>query len=123
MDLASLILGVVGVLLAFYFGIRSLLQSQNLEGLQEALKAYNQGVYNDVWRIGHVAGAASESDDLEATHQMTHSIGEMSHLIRHHVVAFSNRHTGFTPSYQSAWDPKPLPLEPPRGWWNKFFQL
>ncbi len=50
--------GIVGVAGTFYFGIRSMFQSSDFETLQRALRAYNQALYNNLWRMGENAEQA-----------------------------------------------------------------
>ena len=51
MDTTSLIVGIAALLLTCWFGIRSMFQSLDREALQSALRAYNQALYNNLWRV------------------------------------------------------------------------
>ena len=39
------------------------------------------------------------------------------------LVAFSKEHAHFSPSYEPAWEPKPVSAEVPRSSWRRFFLL
>ena len=117
------LLSVLGLSGTFYFGIRSLFQSSDFEMIQRSLRAYNQALYNNLWRMGDHAEQVLKATDLAEAQQLSRGIADMSQNARHMLVAFSKEHTQFIPSYEPAWEPTPLAAEPPRPWWRKFFQL
>lgn len=117
------IVGVGGVLLTVWFGLRSMFQTQYLEGLEKALRAYNQGMYNNLWRIGEGAERALKVGSLVEAQQFAKGVAEISQTARHTLLAFSKEHTRFVPFHEPAWEPAPLVPEPPRNWWQRFFRI
>jgi hypothetical protein len=87
-DATSLIIGIFALLLTAWFGIRSMFQSLDREALQTALRAYNQALYNNLWRMGDNAEKALEASPTEAQ-QLAKGIADMSQTARHTLVAFS----------------------------------
>jgi len=70
--MVTLTLAILSVglgLLSAWFGLRSMFQSQYLETLQSALRAYNQALFNSLWRIGDNADRALKADDLAGAQQ------------------------------------------------------
>jgi hypothetical protein len=121
MDL-GLAVGIIGVVIAFYFGVRSLFQQSDLEALQRTLRAYNQAMYNNLWRMGQNSETLLKAEDLNEAKQLARGIADMSQSARHWVVAFSKEQVRFTPSYEPAWEPKePAPLEGKSLWRQLFF--
>ena len=116
-------LAVLGLLGTFYFGIRSLFQSSDFEMIQRSLRAYNQALFNNLWRIGENAERALRASDLAEAQQLSRGIADMSQTARHLLVSFSKEHTQFVPFYEPAWEPAPLTPEPTRPWWRKLFWL
>jgi len=112
MEATTLTIG--GLLLSCWFGIRAMFQSFDREALQSALRAYNQALYNNLWRMGDNAEKALKTVNLTEAQQLARGIADMSQTARHTLVAFSKEHTRFNPSYEPAWEPKPLLPEPPR---------
>ena len=117
------ILGIFGLVGTFYFGIRSMFQSSDLEALQGALRAHTQGMSNNLWRMGDNAERALKSTDLNEVHHLSRGIADMSQTARHALNAFGKEHARFRPFYEPAWEPKPLPPEPVRSWRKRFFWL
>jgi hypothetical protein len=78
----GLLIGVVGLLLSAWFGIRSIFQSQDIEALQKALRAYHQGMFNNLWRIGGNAEDALKVDSPRAGVDSRHS-GHVSNCSAH----------------------------------------
>jgi hypothetical protein len=123
MEIPFDVLGAVGLAGTFYFGIRSMFQSSDFEALQHALRAYNQGIYNNLWRMGENADLALKTSSLTEAQQLCRGIADMTHTSRHTLVAFSKEHGQFCPVYESAWEPKPLTPQSTRSWWRKVFWL
>jgi hypothetical protein len=117
------IVGVGGVLLTGWFGLRSMFQTQYLESLEKALRAYNQGMYNNLWRIGEGAERALKVDSLAEAQQFAKGVAEISQTARHTLLAFSKEHTRFVPFHEPAWEPAPLAPEPSRNRWQRFFRI
>lgn len=126
MNVLTLMLGILSAglsILSAWLSVRSILQSQHLEGLQTALRSYNQGLYNSIWRIGDNADRALKADNLAEAQQLARGIGDMSHTARNVLIAFSREHARFIPEYEAAWDPNPLGPEPARSRWRWLFRL
>jgi hypothetical protein len=119
-DIIIAILGVVGT---FYFGIRSMFQSSDIDALKRALRANSQGLYNNIWRMGDNADKALKSVILPEAQQLAKGISDMSHTARQMLVAFSREHARFTPEYEPAWEPKQVSPEVQQNWWRRFFLL
>lgn len=117
----GLIVGVIGGLLAIYFGIRSLFQDSDMEALQRALRAYNQAMYNNLYRMGQRGEAILQVNELKDAHQGAAGISEITQAARHWVVAFSKEHAQFVPFFEPAWKPKPLPAQEPQAFWRRIF--
>lgn len=114
--------GISGVVGTFYFGIRSMLQSGDFESLQRALRAYNQGLFNNLWRIGGNAEQTLKTANLEEAKLLAKGIADMSQTARHTLIAFGAEHALMKPFYEPAWEPVPLaPAQKP--WYRKFFGL
>src|ERR1019366_1522425 len=108
------VIGIFGVVGTFYFGIRSMFQSSDFESLQRAVRANNQGLFNNIWRMGGNAEQALKTMDLNEAKQLARGIADMSQTARHTLVAFSKEHARFVPSFEQAWEPKPLAAETAR---------
>ena len=109
MEMSLAVLGLLGTL---YFGIRSMFQSSDFEALQRALRAYNQALYNNLWRIGENAEGVLKTNDPVRVKQLAQGVADMTQTARHMLVAFGKEHARFVPSFESAWEPKPLAPEP-----------
>jgi hypothetical protein len=124
MDVVGVVFGVIGVLLAAYFGIRSLFQSSDMEALQRALRAYNQAMFNNLTRIGgrgeEILKLDELKDDLKEAKRFATGITEMTQAARHWVNAFSREQAQFVPSYEAAWEPKELPPQAPKRFLRRF---
>jgi hypothetical protein len=114
--------GAVGVAGTFYFGVRSLLQSEELESLRIALRAYNQGLYNNLWRMGGHAEEALKVKTFEEAKLLSQGIADMSQTARHTLVAFGEEHALKKPYYEPAWNPVPLPPAK-KSFYKRFFGL
>jgi len=121
MDVTSLIITIVAFLVTCWFGIRSMFQSQDREALQSALRAYNQALFNNLWRMGDSAEQALKSPNLTEAQQFAKGIADMSQTARHTLIPFSREHTRFILYYEPAWEPKPLPPEPKRSLSRRLF--
>jgi hypothetical protein len=108
----NLIITIASLLLSVWFGLRSMFQSQDREALQTALRAYNQALYNNLWRIGDNSDRALKANNLAEAQQLARGIADISHTARNMLIAFSKEHTRFNPSYERAWEPNPLGPEP-----------
>ena len=112
LDVVSLIVGIFGIIVGVYFGLRSMFQSQDIEALQTAVRALSQGMFNNIWRMGANAENAEKASDWAAALRLVRGIADMSQTARQTLIAFSREHTGFCPSQEDGW--KPLPVGPPR---------
>jgi hypothetical protein len=115
-------IGVAGVVGIFYFGVRSLLQSGDLESLQRAIRAYNQGLFNNIWRMGGNAEQALQATTLEKAKLFAKGMADMSQTARHTLVACGAERVLMKPFYEPAWRPEPLPPAP-KPWSRKIFGL
>jgi hypothetical protein len=86
----------------------SLVQARDHRALQTALRAYNQGLYNNIWRMGGNAEQALKTESLEEAKLLSKGVADMSQTARHILVAFAREHTGVTPFQDPAWDPLPV---------------
>jgi hypothetical protein len=116
-------LAVLGLIGTFYFGVRSMFQSSDFEMIQRSLRAYNQALFNNLWRMGENAERALKANDLAEAQQLSRGIADMSQTARNMLVSFSKEHTRFVPFYEPAWEPRPLEAAPERPWWRVFFRL
>jgi|SRR5208282_876045 len=116
------VIGAAGVVGTFFFGIRSMLQEGELESLRIALRAYNQGLFNNLWRMGGHAEEALKVKTFEEAKLLSQGIADMSQTARHTLVAFGEEHALKKPYYEVAWDPKPL-APAPKPWYKKLFGL
>jgi hypothetical protein len=107
-------LEIFGLVLSAWFGIRSMFQSLDREALQTALRAYNQGIYNNLWRMGANAETVTTTENLAQAQRLAQGIADMSQTARQTLIAFSREHARFIPLQEAAWDPNPLGPEPKR---------
>jgi hypothetical protein len=121
MNATSLTIGLIGLLVTCWFGFRSMFQSLDREALQSALRAYNQALYNNLWRMGDSAEKVLESANLTDAQRLAQGIADMSQTARHTLVAFSKEHTRFNPFYEPAWEPKPISPESERSLLRRLF--
>jgi hypothetical protein len=121
LEIIGITIGFFGLLGTLYFGIRSMFQSSDFEALQRALRANSQGLFNNLWRIGANAEDALKTDDMIKAQQFARGISDISQTARHTLVAFSKEHAHFSPSYEPAWEPKPVSPEAPRSSWRRLF--
>lgn len=117
------IVGVIGVILAVYFGVRSILQSQEMETMKRALRANNQAAFNNLWLVGALADNLLKSDDLHVVKQFASQINGISHSGRHWIVSTSKEQVLFKPFLEPAWKPEPLPPQRPKSFWKHVFFL
>ncbi len=122
-NVVSVAIGIFGLLLALWFGIRSLFQSQDLEALQKATRAYNQGLFNNIWRMGANAENALKAPTEAAARELVRGIADMSQTARQVLIAFSREHTRFVPYQDEAWQPRSLEPEPPKKLWRRLFRI
>jgi hypothetical protein len=123
MNAIGLVIGVVALLVTCWFGMRSMFQAQDREALESALRAYNQALFNNLWRIGANAEQALKSSNLVEIQQLARGIADMSQTARHTLVSFSKEHTRSIPSFEPAWDPKAPPPEPTRSLLRRLFWI
>jgi hypothetical protein len=116
------VVGAAGVVGTFYFGVRSLLQSGDFESLQKALRGYNQGLFNNLWRMGENAEQTLKASSLEEAKLLAKGIADMSQTARHTLVAFGAEHALMKPFYEPAWEPKAL-KPAPKPWYRSIFKL
>jgi len=102
---------VFGVL-SLFLGVLSVCQAIARKDQQRALRAYGQGMYNQLWRMGASAEALLRSDDLNEAKLRGTGINEVSQAVRNGVIAFSREHAGFVPYHEPAWEPRPLERRP-----------
>jgi hypothetical protein len=109
MEVIGIILGIVGIVVALYFGIRSLFQSNDMEHLQSAFPVNSQGMYNNLGRMGASAAELKSAADLHEAIRLATAIHEMSQAAQNWVIAYSKEYAQFVPYGDPAWDPKQLP--------------
>jgi hypothetical protein len=103
------VVGILGILVAAYFGLRSMFQSSDMEALQRAVRANNQAMFNILWRIATQCNVLLRRDDLTVeTKQFATGINEATIAARSSLVAFSREHAQFIPIFELAWAPKGL---------------
>lgn len=121
MDVGSL-LGIVGVFVGIYFGVRSVFQSSDIESLQRAQRANTQAMYNHFWRIATISTRVGRRD--EEDRQIAIAMNEITIAARTQLIAFSREHTLFIPTFEAPWEPIEIPpLERPRPLWRRLFFL
>jgi hypothetical protein len=123
LDVIGIVVGSLGVLGTFYFGIRSMFQSSDFESLQRAVRANNQGLFNNIWRMGGNAENALRADDFNEAKHLVQGVADMSQTARHTLIAFSKEHVRFVPFLEEAWNPQPLPVEAKKSFWRRLFWL
>jgi hypothetical protein len=121
--IAGFAVGIIGGVLSVYFGLRAVFQSQDLENLQTALRAYNQGLFNNLWRMGENAERGVVAQTLGLAQQECKGVADMSQTARHTLIAFSKAHSLYIPTKEEAWKPGPLPELPERSKVRKFFRI
>jgi hypothetical protein len=117
------IVGIIGIFLAVYFGVRSILQSQEMETMKRALRATNQAAFNNLWRMGALADDLLKSDDLHVAKQFASDINGMSQSGRQWITSTSKEQVLFKPFFEPAWKPEPLAPQKPKSFWRKAFVL
>lgn len=121
---AGLVVGLVGIFVAIYFGVRSMFQSSDMEALQRALRVNSQAMFNHLNRIGGRSNNLLGRADLTGeTREFVTGINETSIAARQWLVAFSREHAQFVPTSEIAWEPLQLPPERPRPFWRRAFFL
>jgi hypothetical protein len=124
MDVVGIVLAILGILVAIYFGVRSMFQSSDMEDLQRAVRVNSQAMYNHLWRIGGRCNVLLQRDDLSVeTRQFVTGFNETSIAARSWLVAFSREYAQFVPKFEVAWEPLELPPERPRPLWRRLFFL
>src|ERR1700751_1098129 len=99
-------LAIVGILVAAYFGVRSMFQSSDMEALQRALRVHSQAMFNHLNRIGGRSNNLLQRDNLTVeTREFVTGINETSIAARAWLVAFSREHAQFVPKSEIAWEP------------------
>jgi len=120
----GILLGIVGILVGIYFGVRSVFQSTDMEALQRAQRANTQAMYNHFWRIATLSTRIGSRDDSNVeARQIAIAMNEITIAARTQLVAFSREHTLFTPIFEVPWKPIEIPLERPRPLWRRLFFL
>lgn len=121
----GILLGIVGILVGIYFGVRSVFQSSDMEALQRAQRANTQAMYNHFWRIATLSTRIGSRDDSMAeSRQNAIAMNEITIAARTQLVAFSREHALFVPIFEVPWEPIQIPpLERPRPLWRRLFFL
>jgi hypothetical protein len=122
-SLFSLVVGIAGLALSAYLFLRSMQQTEDFAALRTAAQTFSQFTFNSLWRIGDKADKASATESLPDAHGFAQGIGDMSHISRNALLAFSRDYIQFVPSYEAAWEPhglEPLPKPTP---WRRFLLL
>jgi hypothetical protein len=78
---------VFGVL-SLFLGVLSVCQAIARKDQQHALRAYSQGMYNQLWRMGASAEALLGCNDLNEAKRLATGINEVSQAVRNAVIAF-----------------------------------
>lgn len=118
-------LAIVGIVIGFYFGMRSVFQSIDMEALQRALCAESQATFNLFWRIATLTNRIGGGDDPVIQAKGTaREINEITIAARTHLVAFTREHIGFVPKYEVPWEPIQVgTLKRPKPFWRRVFLL
>jgi hypothetical protein len=112
MEVLGIILGIVGILVGVYFGIRSMFQSSDMEFLQKALRANSQATYNHLGRMGASAQELKSATDLQKAKELATGINEVSQAAQSSIIAFSREHAQFVPRGEPPWEPEPVARGP-----------
>jgi hypothetical protein len=125
MEMLGILLGIVGILVGIYFGVRSVFQSSDIEVLQRAQRANTQTMYNHFWRIATLCSRIGSGDDaIVEARRIGTAMNEITIAARTQLVSFSREHNLFIPIFEEPWKPiEILPLERPRPLWRRLFFL
>jgi hypothetical protein len=104
-------------ILSAFFGVVSVCQAIARKDQQRALRAYGQGMYNQLWRMGASAEALLACNDLSEAKRIATGINEVSQAVRNAVIAFSREHARFVPYSEPQWEPRQLP----QPFWRRIF--
>jgi hypothetical protein len=118
----GLVFSIAGFLGTVFFGVQSLAQSIERKAQERALRAYSQGMYNTLSRMGAGAEALLRSNDFNEAKQVAMGVHEVSQAARNWVIAFSKEHAQFAPYAEAAWDPSEVPPQP-RPFWRRILML
>jgi hypothetical protein len=122
----GILLGIVGILVGIYFGVRSMFQSSDIDALQRAQRANTQAMYNHFWRVATLTSRIGKTgdDSIIGARQVAMAINEITIAARAQLVAFSREHAQFIPIFEDSWKPIEIPpLELPRPLWRRLFFL
>ena len=122
----GIVLGIVGIFVGIYFGVRSVFQSSDIDALQRAQRANTQAMYNHFWRTATLTTRIGKTpdDSIVEARQVAVSINEITIAARTQLVAFSREHAQFIPVFEEPWKPIEIPpLELPRPLWRRLFFL
>lgn len=125
MEMFGTLLGILGILVGIYFGVRSVFQSSDIEVLQRAQRANTQTMYNHFWRIATLSHRIGSGDDpIVEARKIATAMNEPTIAPRTQLVSFSREHNLFVPIFEEPWKPiEILPLERPRPFWRRLFFL
>jgi hypothetical protein len=123
--IVGILIGIVGTLIGAYSGVRSMLQSNDIEALQRAQRANTQAMYNHFWRLGTLCNRiGGGADPIVQAKETTTAMNEITIAARTQLVAFSREHAAFIPIFEDAWKPIEIPpLERLRPLWRRLFFL
>jgi hypothetical protein len=99
----------VGLWLTLVFGVISLFQTLSIHSLRQAIRAYNQGMYNSIFRMGANAEEALKSNNADQVRRLTQGVVDMSQTARLTLVGFGRVHANAVPFKEHGWQPVPMP--------------
>jgi hypothetical protein len=125
MEMLGILLGMFGILVGIYFGVRSVFQSNDIEALQRAQRANTQTMFNHLWRIATLSSRIGSGDDpIVEARKIATAMNEITIASRASLVAFSREHNLFVPKFEEPWKPiELLPFARPRPLWRRLFFL
>ena len=120
----GIVIGVAGVALALWFGVRSMFQAQDVEALEKAVRGLCQGMFNNIWRMGSNAESALKVPSEAGSRELVRGIADMSQTARQVLIAFGREHLQCVPFKEEAWEARELPPQPvDKKFWRRFFRV
>jgi hypothetical protein len=109
--------GAFGIALSLLFGVISLHQGSELKFLKKAVRAHTQADYNYWWKVGYELDELQKSvvgGNIDAATVLRRSAAAnaLSHSGRSLAMSIAEEYADFKPTYEPAWQPKPLPHKP-----------
>jgi hypothetical protein len=112
------VIGVLGTVGTFGFGILSLYQWTALKALRKAIRGHAQTAFNNYRNIGSdtsfITSAILENPEKLDSHMIIgrcRAADATSVAGRHEVLSFAREYSSFVPFSEKAWEPKDQLLE------------